>query len=280
MATRRLPFSPGRRRRWSRVSAARIKDLRMHPNRPREAAIADATRTPAARGPPGASARVSRRPRAAPPPRERGAGAAGPVAAARARAAVATQCGPGAPPPPPPPPLPQARGRHKARRRAPTLGSGAGFPQRLGHRLPDVAAQQAEQERRRPAHLRAAGPRAARAGRPPARSGASGAAGRRASLHIAWLRARRARRPIGRAPARRGAGPRSPRPLPPPRAPVGFPEEPPPRLRRLFNPFAPRPRRRPGPGPWCHLAAARPRAPPVRPPPRVRPARPPVPREQ
>lgn len=79
-------------------------------------------------------------------------------------------------------------------RRAPTLGSGARIPQRLGHRLPDVAAQQAEQERRRPAHLCAAEPRSARPRRPPGPSGASGAAGCRACLHVAWPRARRAPR--------------------------------------------------------------------------------------
>nr|CAI9713413.1 unnamed protein product [Rangifer tarandus platyrhynchus] len=73
-------------------------------------------------------------------------------------------------------------------------------------------------------------------------------------------------RPIGRAPARRGAGPRSPRPLPPPRAPVGFPEESHHRASAAaaLTPSRPRPPRRPGPGPWCHLAAARPPARPRR----------------
>lgn len=220
------------------MSASRIKDLRLHPNQLPEAATADATYTTSGPRPPG-----NIRPGNLGVPRRRrplGSAALGPQAPRR-------RLGLGLRPPPQrhnaawqprrlrrrpaadtKPAAAGPRASRARRRRAPTLGSGAGLPQRLGHRLPHVAAQQAEQERRRPAHLRTAGPRAARAGRPPARSGASGAADRRASLHVAWLRARRARRPIGRAPARRGAGPRSPRPLPPPRAPVGFPEEPPP----------------------------------------------------
>lgn len=130
-------------------------------------------------------------------------------------------------------------------RRAPTLSPGTRLPQRLGHRLPDVAAQQAEQERRRPAHLRAAGPRPARPRRPPGWSGASGAAGRRASLHVAWLRARRAHRPIGRAPVRRGAGLRSPRPLPPPHTRVGSLK------RRRHDPAHPLTPSRPSPPASC-----------------------------
>lgn len=206
------------------VSLHKGKDLRMHPNAPSKQQSwchPHSHRSPVSRE---HLLRAPRSPRAAPPPPERGAVAAGPTPAA------ATQCGPE------PPRRRSLCGRPvahtKARppgltsrlRRAPTLSPGTRLPQRLGHRLPDVAAQQAEQERRRPAHLRAAGPRPARPRRPPGWSGASGAAGRRASLHVAWLRARRAHRPIGRAPARRGAGLRSPRPLPPPHTRVGSPK--------------------------------------------------------
>lgn len=193
----------------------------MHPNAPSQAAklVPPAPpRSPASRE---HLLRAPRSPRAAPPPPERGAGAQARLRRPRHNAARE-------------PPRRRSLCRRpvahtKARppglasrlRRAPTLSPGTRLPQRLGHRLPDVAAQQAEQERRRPAHLRAAGPRPARPRRPPGWSGASGAAGRRASLHVAWLRARRAHRPIGRAPVRRGAGLRSPRPLPPPHTRVG-----------------------------------------------------------
>lgn len=69
-------------------------------------------------------------------------------------------------------------------RRAPTLGSGARTPQRRGHRLADVAAQQAERERRRAAT------------RTELRSG------QRAASPASWppVCARSARCPFGRAP--------------------------------------------------------------------------------
>lgn len=155
------------------------------------------------------------------------------------------------------PPLPrQARERHKSvplwpRHRPPTLGSRVRFPQRLGDRLPDVAAEQAEQQCSRPVHLRAAGA-AGRSGSP--RSVTSGRAPRLAS--------------------RRCGAPGQPpdwswthsRPLPPPRPAPGFPRPPRP-LRQRLNPScsAPRPRECTGPGlvvpPGGRRAAWRPRTP-------------------
>lgn len=78
----------------------------------------------------------------------------------------------------------------------PTLGSRAGLPQRLGDRLPNVAAEQAEQQRSGPAHLRAAGA-AGRSGSPRSVTGG------RAPRLPPWRcgSARRASRPIGRGPA-------------------------------------------------------------------------------
>lgn len=166
--------------------------------------------------------RAPRSPRAAPPPPERGAGAAGPTPAA------ATQCGPTAFPPPQP--LRQARGAHKSPPAGASPPGSAAHPPWApapGSRSVLVTAFQTWQPSRQSssaADLLISAPRdpgPARPRRPPGWSGASGAAGRRASLHVAWLRARRAHRPIGRAPARRGAGLRSPRPLPPPHTRVG-----------------------------------------------------------
>lgn len=241
---------------------------------------------PAAHGPSGASARASRLPRAAPPPSGARHWAAGPVAAARVRvsAAAGTQCGPGAPPP-----LPQARGRHKARRRrrpsslsgpaayrpwAPAPGSRSVLvtafqtwqPSRQSRSAADllISAPQGPGRRGLADHRLGAARHGRSAAAPPSMSPGSARAG--------------PRRPIGRAPARRGAGPRSPRPLPPPRAPVGFPEESRHRAAAAaaLTPSRPRPPRRPGPGPWCHLAAARPPARPRRHPARVHPALPPT----
>lgn len=144
-----------------------------------------------------------------------------------------------------PPPLPrQARARHKSgprprrrRRRPPTLGSRAGFPQRLGDRLPNVAAEQAEQQRGGPAHLRAAGA-AGRSGSPLSVTGG------RAPRLLPWRcgSARPASRPIGRGPAAGRSLLRAPRRASPDRR--G-------RSAGALTPScpAPRPRERMGPGP-------------------------------
>jgi hypothetical protein len=141
-----------------------------------------------------------------------------------------------------PPPRPrQARARHKSvplqpRHRPPTLGSRAGLLQRLGDCLPNVAAEQAEQQRSGLAHLRATGaaglsgsPRSVTGGRaprlPPWRCGS----------------ARPASRPIGRGPAAGRSLLRAPRPASPDRR--G-------RSAGALTPScpAPRPRERTGPG--------------------------------
>lgn len=285
MATggRRLPA--GRRRRWSRVSASCIKDPRLHPNLPPEAPAADATRTPGGPRPLGSiSPGIAASPGGAAPVRSaaRGCGPGGGGSGSgfgrrrdtmRPGSSAASAAGPRPTQSPPPPPALEPLGP----RRLPTLGSGARLPQRLGHRLPDVAAQQAEQERRRPAHLRAAGPRAARAGRSPARSGASRAVGRRASLHVAWLRARRAPPPDWPRP--RPARRRAPQPTAAPASarPGGFPrrEPPPRRRRRRLNPFAPPPGEAPRPGAMVPSGGRAPIRPPASPPPWVHPALPP-----
>lgn len=139
--------------------------------------------------------RAQRDPRAAPPPGYRDVGSCG----SRPRSnllglrhnAARVQ----------PPPLPrQARERHKSvplrpRHRPPTLGSRVRFPQSLGDRLPDVAAEQAEQQCSRPVHLRAAGA-AGRSGSPRSVTGG------RAPRLPPWRcgSARPASRPIGRGP--------------------------------------------------------------------------------
>lgn len=268
------------------MSASCIKDPRLHPNtcHPRRLQRMPPA-LPGGPRPQGAAPRASRLPRAAPPRPERGTGlratGGGGSGSGFGRRRDTMRPGSSAA-------SAAGRSRHKARRRRRPRASRAPPPTDLGLRRQapaaswsppsDVAAQQAEQERHRPAHLRAAGPGRRGAGRyHRLRSGASQAVGRRASLHVACSARAEPRRPIGRAPARRGVGP--PTAAPPPRAPVGFPEErepPPRRRRRRLNPFAPPPGEAfARPGPWCHLAARAPTRPPASPPPWVHPALPP-----
>lgn len=188
--------------------------------------------------------RAQRDPRAAPPPGYRDVGSCG----SRPRSnrlglrhnAARVQ----------PPPLPrQARERHKSvplrpRHRPPTLGSRVRFPQRLGDRLPDVAAEQAEQQCSRPVHLRAAGA-AGRSGSPRSVTGG------RAPRLPPWRcgSARPASRPIGRGPTAGRSLLRAPR-----RASLD-------RRGRSAGALtlpAPPPARgsAQAPGSWCHLAAA------------------------
>lgn len=248
------------------MSLHKGKGLRMHPNA-LAAAASGATRTPTgprSPGPPRASAagpsaspggaapsgaqRGGRRPGsgrrgtmrpASRPPR---ASAAGPWPTQK----PAGRAGPGLPHP---------------RRRAPTVGSSARLPQRLGHRLPDVAAQQAEQQRRRPAHLLAAGAPAGWASPTPGTE--RRVRGGRSPRPPPCRRAPRAPGPPPDWPRPRPARRRAPQPPASPSSahPGGFPEATAPRSRPPFNPFAPRPARgrRPLPGPGCHLAAAAPR---------------------
>lgn len=140
----------------------------------------------------------------------------------------------------PPPLTHQAWARHKSvplqpRHRPQTLGSRAGLPQRLGDRLPNVAAEQAEQQRSGLAHLGATGA-AGRSGSP--RSVTGGQAPRLPPWRCGS--ARPASRPIGRGPAAGRSLLRAPRRASP--APRG-------RSARALTPScpAPRPRERTGP---------------------------------
>lgn len=262
MATRGLQFSPGRRRRWCRVSAARIKDPRIHPHQTREAATAvpPAPRRPAA-------------------PRERLPGYLGAPGRRRplGSAALGLQArwrrlGLGRPRRHNAAPEPRRRRRLCSRPAADTKPAAAHRPwaPAPGSRSVLVTAFQTLQpsrQSRSAADLLISAPQG---------SGRRGLADHRLG---AARQGQPAAAPPSISPGSARAGPAARLAAPPPGAAPGpaahgrsrlraprwvSPKEPPPRLRRLLNPFAPRPRRRPGPGPWCHLAAARPRAPPAR----------------